>query len=565
VRIRLWLLSLSFLSLLAAQEPPLPLGVPSPAPQPEIKPEDQCTVAGIVLNSRTGQPVARAQVHLLRLDGGGPSSGAALTDPSGRFKLNGVAPGQYRAVASRNGFVRQVSQSGRTPPQLTLAPRQAVDGLTLELVPAAVIAGRVVDENGDPLPNVQLQPFRYVSVRGERHLVPFGAAVSTDDLGAYRMFGLNAGRYYISAFYSGKPGSTPGPGAPLMFGGPAPEAAAEAYPPLFYPGVAEPSQAAPIQLRAGDERRGVDLRLAPVRTIRIRGHIAPFAGRMQEAFVTLAPRGDWGVATFSMGPRPPARVDARGAFEFSGVTPGSHLLGAMLNREGGTLWARLPVEAGSADIDGLELAFRPNVDLKGRLRFDGGSQPGQDLTSVAVTLTPLQGSMGFAGSSRSALDAAGSFQIRNLAQGDYRLNIDPLPADAYILSAKYGEADVTMKPVSLGEVPETLEVVLSAAGARVQGMVTEDGNPAPGALVLVIPESGRADLRKVAQTDPNGRFTLRGLAPGGYTLYACQGGSEGSVPDPQDLEGFQNKAQKITVQEQGRVTADLTLIRTPDE
>jgi hypothetical protein len=490
-----------------------------------------------------------------------------MTDASGRFKLTGVPPGRYRATATRSGFVRPVSKSGQAPPPLTLAPGQAVDGLTLEMVPAGVITGRVVDQNGEPLVNAQIQQFRYVEIQGERRLMPFGGAVSTDDRGVYRMFGLNPGRYYISAAYSETSGSlgAPGRGAPMQLAVPAPAAADESYPPVFYPGVADPGQAAPIRLAAGEERQGVDFRLVPVRTIRVRGHIAPLPPVPQEVNVMLTPRGGWGAASFSLGPRPPGRVDAKGAFEIPNVTPGSYLLTAMAIRDGNPLWARLPVEAGSDNIDGLELALRPNVDLKGRARFDGDAPPGLDLTSLSVTLTPLQASMGFAGLIRSALDAGGSFQLPNVAPGDYRLNIDPLGGDTYVKAVRYGGADVAGRPVSIGETPGTFEVVLSAAGARVEGVVTEDGNPAAGALVTAIPDSGLPSLRKVGQTGRNGRFTLRGLAPGGYTLYACDVGPEGSIPDPQDLEGFQNKAKKITVEEQARVTADLTLIHTQDE
>jgi len=45
---------------------------------------------------------------------------------------------------------------------VALAPKQTLQDLTLALSPAAIIAGRVVDELGEPLPNVKIQAVRYV-------------------------------------------------------------------------------------------------------------------------------------------------------------------------------------------------------------------------------------------------------------------------------------------------------------------------------------------------------------------------------------------------------------------
>jgi hypothetical protein len=134
-----------------AQGPPMPPGVPLPAPQPEAKADDQCTVGGTVLNSVTKQPLGKARVGLMRMDRSAGAPAATTTDASGRFKLTGVPPGPYLVTVTRNGFSRKVVISGNAPPSLTLAPKQALKDLTQELAPAAVIAGRVVDQDGEPM------------------------------------------------------------------------------------------------------------------------------------------------------------------------------------------------------------------------------------------------------------------------------------------------------------------------------------------------------------------------------------------------------------------------------
>jgi hypothetical protein len=554
MRTGVWLLGLS---LLAAQELPPPPGAPAASSQPEVKSEDQCNVEGTVLNARTKAPLAKAQVRLIRLDGPAATQNATTTDASGRFKLNGVQPGEYRALASRGGFVRQVFGSGKIPTSLTLAPKQTLTGLTLELSPGAVIAGRVVDEDGEPLANVQIQPFRSVNSQGSRQLLPAGRSASTDDQGGYRLFDLDSGRYYVSAVYSAR--AVPAGGA--IPAGAADEGVALA----FYPGAVDPNQAVPIQLHAGEERRGVDFRLAPPHGIHIRGRLAPPLEQPQDAVLTLAPLDGGVAAMFASGPRPPVRIDASGAFEFRGVTAGSYLLMATWNRDGNPLRGRLLVEAASNDIDGLELALKPAVELRGRVRLDGDSHPNLDLTKLTVTLTPVQAIFGPSGPRNSALDAGGFFRFPNVFEGDYLVRIGAPGDDTYLRAVNYGGADASGKPLTVGEAPGTLELVLGVDGGQVQGTVTDGDKPVADALVTAVPESGQEDLVKAGRTGPSGRFSLHGLAPGDYTIYAFDDVPEESGADPDGVKAYRDKGKKITVEEKGRATADLALIHTQGE
>jgi len=79
-------------------------------------------------------------------------------------------------------------------------------------------------------------------------------------------------------------------------------------------------------------------------------------------------------------------------------------------------------------------------------------------------------------------------------------------------------------------------------GGRVEGVVTDDGKPTAGALVVV--ELGGHDPGKLAQTDRSGRFSVRGLAPGDYTVYACDVAPEGFNADPIGPEVYQDKAKR---------------------
>ena len=120
--------------------------------------------------------------------------------------MKDIDPGKYRLSVTRTGFVQ--GEYGARAPQrpgttLTLASGQHLQDVNFRLTPHAVIIGRVVDEDGEPVANAQVQAMRYRFTQGKKQLQPFGFG-STNDLGEYRMFGLAPGRYYLSATYRGK-------------------------------------------------------------------------------------------------------------------------------------------------------------------------------------------------------------------------------------------------------------------------------------------------------------------------------------------------------------------------
>src|SRR5207248_8888823 len=85
------------------------------------------------------------------------------------------------------------------PPRSTLFPYTTLFR-SFRLIPWGVIAGRVLDEEGEPLPWAQVSALREVYSNGKRRLSP-EALVPTNDLGEFRLFGLKPGRYFVSARY----------------------------------------------------------------------------------------------------------------------------------------------------------------------------------------------------------------------------------------------------------------------------------------------------------------------------------------------------------------------------
>src|SRR5207249_1229105 len=153
---------------------------PAPTSAQESKPEDRCSIEGQVLNAATGEPVKKANLVLRRADLAPntfniPTNYSTTTDAGGAFSMKDIAPGKYRLSANRTGFAfgdygsRGPMRPGTT---LTLDPKQRMQGIVFRLTPHAVMTGRIVDEDREPLANVQVQTMRYRYNQGRKQLLP---------------------------------------------------------------------------------------------------------------------------------------------------------------------------------------------------------------------------------------------------------------------------------------------------------------------------------------------------------------------------------------------------------
>jgi hypothetical protein len=61
-------------------------------------------------------------------------------------------------------------------------------------------------------------------------------------------------------------------------------------------------------------------------------------------------------------------------------------------------------------------------------------------------------------------------------------------------------------------------------------------------------------------TDQNGRYTLKGIDPGDYKLFAWEDIEPGAWDDPEYLKPFESRGQKVTIPENGRENIALDAI-----
>ena len=153
------------------------------------------SLAGYVLHSFTSAPVRKATVILtapqIRL--------VAETGADGRFEFTGLPPGTYLLSASHAGFL---GRRARRP--VVLGGDGHVTDAEIRLPPQGVIAGHVLDEDGDPVGGAIVTITKQVYRDGRKQWERIDPAVRASENGEYRFANLAPGRYLVRA-YSQRP------------------------------------------------------------------------------------------------------------------------------------------------------------------------------------------------------------------------------------------------------------------------------------------------------------------------------------------------------------------------
>jgi len=257
-------------------------------------PADGPILRGTVVTDDGGRPVRRAAVSLV--DAATGVSRIDMSDDAGRFSF-GILPGaEFSIVAAKLGFVTTYHGSakpGRKPGQtLRLPGGERALALTIKMIRTASIAGRVTDPLGQPLPGATIEVSETQGPSAARMLTPalvFSeiSRVTSDGNGDYRFWGLAPGSYIVKvSFVPAAPGPTrrattaadiqwaqdqmrpgamaqpppaPFPALEALAGNRGAQPNAKPAVSVYYPDGSDPSGAATIGLRAGEDRGGVDI------------------------------------------------------------------------------------------------------------------------------------------------------------------------------------------------------------------------------------------------------------------------------------------------------------------
>jgi hypothetical protein len=358
-------------------------------------PPDKCLLEGKVLNSATGEPVRKAQVALMDI------GGSTFTDAAGRFQFTDLKAGRYILSASHDGYAFGTVHGRLNLLHLALAPGEEKRDIVIHLAPLSAVTGRILDEDGDPIRQIEVQMMAYRYTASGRQLEGRSASV-TNDLGEYRVFDVPPGRYYLRA-------SPPG----MMSGG-----HGQAYGASYYPGTPDSTAAATIEIGGGQKLEGIDLTLRPTRSANVRGRVMNPGNNLMVGLLKVTEDG--GSSSANTGVH-----DPDGKFVLRGVSPGSYFLTAESNMAGQPWSAQLPIQVGAADLEGIELHLQPPMEIAGQIRIEGKSS--DKLSSLTIVMESGGQTRMAGGGTR----ADGSFLFHGLEPAVYQVSAQA-PPDLYL-------------------------------------------------------------------------------------------------------------------------------------
>jgi hypothetical protein len=522
------------------------------APSPTTEDNKSASIEGVVLKDAGDQPLKKATVEVIPEDEGAPNY-TAVSDAEGHFTISPVHPGHYRIFVERTGFI-EVDKTGHrlAGTALSIEPGQSVRGIELHMLTAAVVTGRVVDEDGDPMANVAISVLRYGYSSGRRELEQ-ERSERTNDVGEFRIAGLLSGRYFLSA--------TPAPDfSTVVAGKEAPQDPAKpdtGYVATYYPGTTDLSQAVPLELHAGDEVP-VNFTLVPTRTYRVRGSVANLASsrssnEMGRGVVMLHPK-DFNNEVFSA-----AEVDSNGNFEIRGVAPGSYTITLMRNDGETAQVSHEELDVSNADVNHIRLMPVQGSQIRGQLRIENVTRA--DLASLAVFLRPVNGAMHTnLGSEGGRVKSDGSFELNNVSPGKYTVTVSGgtrAMRDYFLKKVVAGGRDVSDSDLVVsGGTTFSMNLIVSPMAASVEGaVVDEQSKPLGNVTVVAVPDAphqDQLDRYQRSTTDQHGHFLLRGLAPGRYRVFAWQHVEEGAYYDPDFIKAYEQRGENVQLAEGAR-------------
>jgi Carboxypeptidase regulatory-like domain len=524
------------------------------------------TVSGRV--TLKGEP-ARGVVVVLRLEeamrsADRSSSMRMKTDEDGRFRFSNLKAGRHTLDAIAPGFVIPVESTfGSRGRAINLSAGENVENQEIALKRGGVITGRVTGANGKPLVEQLVELTRL-----DEHGQPLRARDfsqyrgSTDDRGLYRIYGLPAGRYLVSA------------GLAQRVGWIMRTNDRNYYQLTYHPDTIEETKAKPVDVSEGSETNDIDIKIAEAKKI------YDVFGRVMDAetgqplpgigmFLGPLMVGGKNLEAYTYSG---SRTDAQGEFQIQGLLPGKYAIFGERGQESDYYCEPAVFEIGEEDVTGLVVKMQRGGSISGVAVIEGTNDP-----AILSKLSQLQISAGViseklsAGGSWANINPGGAFMLRGLEAGVARLFIimrNEQKEFSLLRVEHNGASQREGVQINPGEQVTGVRVVIGYGTNILRGQLRLIGALPAGAILSVNAYRAGTEFPNGngGRVDAGGGFVIEGLTPGEYELRPAIFFPSISTPDRAKLtERISKQTQTVTVSGNQETQVTLVVDLTPRE
>ena len=431
---------------------------------------------------------------------------------AGRYALNTYAPA-YVAPSEPSSFLSQ----GRV---INITEGKAVENEDFALTRGGVITGRVTDAQGRAAVALMIKLTPADGEKAESASdplagLPFGNAMySTDDRGVYRIYGLAAGRYLVSIYSTGAAGI----GA---------MGRQRYHEQTFHPGVTDKAKAAIVEVKAGAEVSGIDIRLGlPSQTYKASGRIVDAAtGKPFSA--AAASYGVTSGASKSITPRALGTTpNARGEFQMDGIVPGKYHAFAWFDDDSEFYSDDTPFEVTNGDVTGITVKVHRGQIVSGTVVIEGADQEAQaQLAQLRLQVSNRSDDITVPRQMTVRVAPDGTFRLAGVQPGYLSFYTSSFlnPTKLAVLrTERGGTAQAEGLRVAAGESVTDIRVVMAITSGVLRGEIktTGDGDLDDYDVEVTATRVGSDQpfSRNTDGVDANGRFTIEELIPGDYEV-----------------------------------------------
>ena len=482
------------------------------------------SISGIVKEKTTGAPLKdyRISTNVKTTGANGNSTTktvSATTDEQGHYRLADLPPDQYNLRAqSPRGFTGSMSR-------LVTVAGGDLNSIDFNFTLTGTITGKVLDENKEPVPGLFV-----LLVSKEYYLGSVGyflrGASTTNDQGIYSLSSVEAGHDFYLVTDIRRRNSPAHSEVPLN-----PKMRRPVPMRTWYPSSPDREGAAPLQLRSGEHREGVDIEVKKSPSYCVAG-------------IASTPNGPGPLRVDIEGLQPSSGVSNGGGmfmattgtttgndgeYRFCDLYPGSYRLTVAERNPGpDSTWAIATIDIADRDLADVNLSTVPGVSLDAEVVLEGPLPQTPVAIKPVIGLTPLLRTQMPGEKSTVRPDIPGTQTISGMLLDDYGIRATLTAPGLYIKDITYAGRSVRFEALHLGSAiaGTGLRVTVGQDGATLTAKVADkDGNPVADSTILVMPAgvTSEGDLAaRIAsgQTDQAGQYKSATLAPGKYFIVA---------------------------------------------